>query len=292
MSESAQKLLDLLHQRRMLPATLIESLRKQVAAAPRPLEAHHIAKLLQQKGKITAYQARELLAATEGRPMEISPVSSEAETKQLVADDDSLGLALVEEDVPKTQRREAKLAAMAKPLSEPAKKQPSAKSTAPVAATPSLAGGIDDLLNDPLLTPTAAGSYDPLGVAKPSRKRRWLAGVFGGGGAKHKPRSQGWESPLMLVGGGALLLLTIVGIALAMVLLRSSGEDLFKAAETDYSNGLYSQAIGKYEKFLRGRAKHPRESRPRAHRRRAIAFDGQWRGNHCLAFGANCFANT
>lgn len=280
MTESAQKLFDLLHERRMLPDSLIESLRKQVAAAPRPLEAHHIAKLLQQKGKITAYQARELLAATEGRPMEISPSSSAAESTPPVAADVDLGLALIEEDIPKTQRQKTQLAALASPLAEPAKKPTLAKSRAPIAAPPSLESGVDDLLSDPLLTQTAGGMYDPLGIAKPPRKPNWLARVFGGGGAKQKPRSHGWESPLILVGGGTLLLLTIVGTTLALVLLRSSGEELFKAAEADYSNGLYSQAIGKYEKFLRGRANHPRASLARvrigvARLRTAAGGDGE-----------------
>jgi outer membrane protein assembly factor BamB len=259
MTESAAKLLALLQERRLLPDLLIESLRKQVAAAPQPLEAHHIAKLLQQKGKITAFQARQLLAEVEGRaetadsvPPEPAAPNVAPTSKRSPLGDNDLGLAEIEEDIPKSQRRVVKGAAIdtraPKKIAEPATSMP--------AVAPSLSGGIDELFDTPEFTQPSTLTPDPLGIATPRSKRSW----FGAVGGKRKPRAVGWESPLIIIGGGTLLLLIIVGSTLAYLLLRGSGAELFKAAEIDYSNGAYSQAIGKYEKFLRGRASHPQAS--------------------------------
>lgn len=296
MTESARKFLDLLQQRRLLPDATIESLRKQVAATATPLTAHHIGKLLQQKGKITAFQARELLAEVEGRRSELegaTPASvpeNSAAVATSGASDDELGLAVVEEDVPKTQRREAKrnAAAPSSTPDSPNSTTPAESPKAPRAAKANalgevaggLSGGIDDLLSDPALAQQAGAPHDPLGIAKPKRKQGWLASFGLGGGGKRKPQSGGWESPLIIVGGGFLLLLLIVGGTLAFVLLRTSGDELFKAAEADYASGLYGQAIGKYEKFLQGRGSHPQASLARvriavAHLRSKAAGDPQ-----------------
>ena len=62
MPDSARAFIDLLQQRKLLPQNLIDNLRDQVERASGDVSAHQIAKLLQRKGKLTVYQARELLA--------------------------------------------------------------------------------------------------------------------------------------------------------------------------------------------------------------------------------------
>jgi outer membrane protein assembly factor BamB len=69
-----------------------------------------------------------------------------------------------------------------------------------------------------------------------------------------------WDSKLLLVGGGALILMIITGVALYFLLTRGTAAELFQAAEEDYHSEAYAQAIAKYEKFLDRYPKDPNVS--------------------------------
>ena len=74
--------------------------------------------------------------------------------------------------------------------------------------------------------------------------------------AKKRPTQQltivtkRWDSPLLLVGGGALLLLVFLGTFLFFYLKRETADAAFNLAEADYQNGSYGQAIAKYNEYL------------------------------------------
>ncbi len=67
---------------------------------------------------------------------------------------------------------------------------------------------------------------------------------------KKQIRTNVWDSKLLLVGGGALILMILVGVALYYALTRGTAAELFQAAEEDYRSGAYAQAIAKFEKFV------------------------------------------
>lgn len=69
-----------------------------------------------------------------------------------------------------------------------------------------------------------------------------------------------WDSALMYVGGGGLVLMLIGGAVLWYTLTRGSATELLQAADTDYRSGSYSQAIPKYEKFLNSYPEDPNVS--------------------------------
>jgi outer membrane protein assembly factor BamB/tetratricopeptide (TPR) repeat protein len=71
--------------------------------------------------------------------------------------------------------------------------------------------------------------------------------------AKHTNR---WDSPLMLVGGGALVLLVIGGLALAWLMSWESGYDKLRLAQEALHTGAYTQAITHYEQFLERFPRH------------------------------------
>ncbi|MDO4550652.1 MAG: PQQ-binding-like beta-propeller repeat protein [Planctomycetia bacterium] len=75
-----------------------------------------------------------------------------------------------------------------------------------------------------------------------------------------------WDSKLMLLGGGGLLLLVLMAIGLFVSLTWQNADDLFKLAEEDYSKGAYTQAIEKYDKFIKNHPKHISISRAKVHR--------------------------
>ncbi len=82
-----------------------------------------------------------------------------------------------------------------------------------------------------------------------------------------KHRTSKWESPLMLIGGGALLLLAMLMAFLIFVLTRGDATEMFQLAEDDYNAGSYSQAIERYDRFL---AKFPRDEKAGLARVRSV----------------------
>ncbi|MBW8886102.1 MAG: hypothetical protein JF612_15310, partial [Planctomycetia bacterium] len=60
-----------------------------------------------------------------------------------------------------------------------------------------------------------------------------------------------WDSPLMLIGGGALGVIFVVFALLFYALTRGSAAELFAKAEEEYRGGSYSNAIGIYEQFIK-----------------------------------------
>lgn len=277
MSGSAERLLDLLAERKLLPQFTIDSLRRQVRDAEAELTAHQIARLLQRKGKITAFQARELLAEVEERSSggEARPASRAVEPAEATSADDDLSLAPDEEDE-RQDRRYGKTASPAQSKAEQTKSKAASETAVQQDDSPAIPAGLDDLLDDPLVAADAAAA-NPL-MPPPKQKKGWFGGKRSPSYAK---RSRvGWDSPLIIVGGGILLLLVLIGGALAFVLTRGSGDNLFNAAEQDYLDGNYAQSVGNYEKFIARHGGHPKASQARVRmalaRIRSSTSRGDW----------------
>ncbi len=75
-----------------------------------------------------------------------------------------------------------------------------------------------------------------------------------------------WDSKLMLLGGGALLILMLAAGMLYWLIGRGSGDDAFRLAEEDYNAGNYTQAIEKYNHFLKDYESHSQAGMARVHR--------------------------
>jgi outer membrane protein assembly factor BamB len=103
-----------------------------------------------------------------------------------------------------------------------------------------------------------------------------------------KRRAGTWDSPLILIGGGALLLMLIVGTVLWFVLGRESGDELLRLADDDVRQGAFDQAIFKYDRFITSHGSHPRASYARVQRgtarlRKAVDTTTDWPANLALA---------
>lgn len=83
---------------------------------------------------------------------------------------------------------------------------------------------------------------------------------------KSRPRGNVWDSPLLLLGGGALLGLLILLGALLWAVLRQSGDALVKIADDNYSAGAYTKAIEDYNRFLEKTPNHPKATEARVRR--------------------------
>ena len=128
----------------------------------------------------------------------------------------------------------------------------------PELAGPDLDG--PDLLDDSIAEEATEGASLP-------PRPRGLAGLFGGG--RKKARKNKWDSPLLLIGGGALILLVCALFGLIYILNFESGDDLFKQAESDFRASSYSQAISGYDDFLSRFPNHASASTARVRKRLA-----------------------
>ncbi|TWT35648.1 outer membrane biogenesis protein BamB [Posidoniimonas corsicana] len=72
---------------------------------------------------------------------------------------------------------------------------------------------------------------------------------------KKKAKGQNeWDSPLILIGTGGLVLMLLIGGAILYLLGYESAEERFKNAQEAYDQGSYPQAIADFEEYLE---KHP-----------------------------------
>jgi len=152
----------------------------------------------------------------------------------------------------------------AKPVEKPSAAQPAApvgslidEELPPLAEEyqgPTGTGPLDGLLSDASLD-AAVGS--PLAPAVP-KKKKGLKGLFTRQRKKRDEKANVWDSSLLLVGGGALLVLVILGVILVLTLGRETGNDAWEQADGEYRDGNWRQAIDKYTQFIEKFSSHPR----------------------------------
>jgi len=130
-------------------------------------------------------------------------------------------------------------------------------------ATPTGPGDLESLLAG-----SAAETTAPLGPLTPVAARRSFWRRLFGKSVRPGARRR-WDSPLILLGSGTLVILVLVGMVLLLVLRRESGDVLLEAAHKDFDDGAYTQAIFKYNQFLDRFGGHPAASLARV--RRGIA---------------------
>jgi len=293
---STEAFVALLEQRDLVPLDMLGKLRQQIAAAKKPVSAATVARRLVEQGLLTRAQAKRLLAvggkapdAPAGRAKPAAP-SKEGDDLGLqpIAEEEELGLAPLD-DEPRTKPSGAKAGTRPKSSPSGAKTpQKGAKPDKAAAEQPALAplddagslfdeefaslgedlgtlgGPLDGLTDDAMLDAAAAGG-SPLAPAAPKKK-----GLFARLFAKKKrppgEKANVWDSPLILVGGGTLLVLLILLTVFIWAISRQSGEQAFQQADEDYNAGSYAQAIHKYDLALERFPDHPAAGVARVHR--------------------------
>ena len=276
MNDNASKILDLLEQRGLLDPKRVAQLRTKLNESGKKVSARKLARLLIDKGMLTSFQAKSLLAEisketekgskiqtekpAEGDDLTLEEIQSTDELVPLDDDDaaatDDAELQLLDDEDALTPLDDD--IASLPPLEEEKEDSVASGSTTAVADgeelvdlgvtqgdtsastqqqnTESTTGETGlELLDDDTFSP------DVPAEDQESKTGRQITIEFF--------KSQ-WESPLMLVGGGALIFLTIAGVFLYLYMTRASAEQMFQTAEDQYAQGTYSQAITSYNKFL------------------------------------------
>lgn len=164
----------------------------------------------------------------------------------------------------------------------------SALPTAPLVAPPQAAApeaaapprsSVDDFFSEALGTNSQA--YDASALMGTPRRGgfwSWLRAAINRKPGKYR---EDWGGPLMMVGGGVVILLTILAVALWMRIGRKTADEAFQAAEADYQSGAYAQARAKFESFLEKHPSHPSAPIVRVHlglteMRQAVERRAKW----------------
>lgn len=249
---SAERFLELVAERGLLDKKSVGDLRNQLRAkGPNQVSADQLAKLLVQKDRLTKFQAANLLEEL------ARPRRDDEDVLELALDEDDDVTELEAIDVsPPSQDARSRPKSGRSP-NAPSAPLPTLPSSSDLTALPheddgNGAGLIDDAL-----------STSSFPAASDSRRRFGIGGwmnAFRGGGTKGQRPSFRWDSKLMLFGGGALFMILAFGALLYYQLSYGSGDELFATAEQEYTSQAYTQAIGKFEKYLQRFDGHPKNS--------------------------------
>src|SRR6185312_3459578 len=146
--------------------------------------------------------------------------------------------------------------------------RPAAAAAAPAAArprqprpaatarpAPAQAAPVQDLFVEPALVQDGSWSNDEEAFAQDDRQMRAV---------RHERNI--WDSPLLLIGGGSLLAMLLTGGALYWALNRGSADQSYELADQDYKAGSYTQAIAKFDEYLKSYPDDSRASLARVNR--------------------------
>jgi outer membrane protein assembly factor BamB len=199
-----------------LSRKMAEKLRKQVLNVGKPISARKVAKQLVKNGVIDEARAKAALNA-------LSPAKRRDDDLELLPDtDESLEMVKIVDTLPPRANTVSTSPTRAElPVAMPVE----------IEVEPSKA---EHAVTDAIEHVEQAEQSAP--AVSTRRKRRRYTG-------------QRWDSPLMLVGGGSLVLLLIVGAALWFWLARGTADEAYKLADDEYRAENYAQAAGKFQSF-------------------------------------------
>ncbi|MDA1051309.1 MAG: PQQ-binding-like beta-propeller repeat protein [Planctomycetota bacterium] len=241
---SAKKFVQLLEASGALDPSTLREVRRQVSE--KKVSAATIAKALVEKGKLTKFQATKLVG--EATAADTGP-----------SNDDESGFLLAE-DVPADDEVVLLEEAAADEPEEVVGLTPvedAGAALTPVGgAPPSIGGGLEPLDSGGLESLDAfdgSGGLDSLDPFAQPTQAVPAAGEDGSGKKKRreKKNQQDWGGKLMIGGGGFLLFLILAGTLLYITINKKGPVELFNEAEEAYRGESYSDAMAKFERFVK-----------------------------------------
>ncbi len=244
-----QEFIDALERRDVVGGDLARKLRAKVAQDNHRITPDAVLKYLVKKDVITGQQAEEL---------ELSLLSvlggGESEILNLMPLPDAEEEDEVEKLTQWSLEEEAAAVVHTGPY-EPGEETP------PPFAPPPAFSRSAPTADDEFFVNQESAPVDPRALDA-GAKGRMSSGVYrlGGDKKKGKKRTAGgksqWDSPLLLIGGGALVVLVVAGLALYYLLFRETADAVLTDANNLVRSGAYSQAITRYEDFVKRFSSH------------------------------------
>ncbi len=181
-------------------------------------------------------------------PLAEANVSLPVETPEL-ASTDTLGLAPIDED-------DDDAPVQLRPVPKPSVERPRAEPPLPPPRPPRKPSG-DDLLAPPEDRGTEISGIGAVEAASDNCATSAIPRLGGKKGKREKTKrpakrrgKEQWDSPLLVLGGGALAVLLVAGVVLWYLLFRESADKVLTQADEYFDKGSYAQAIEQYAHFV------------------------------------------
>jgi len=259
---TTEDFIDLLAERQLVPTPIVRQLRAKASQGDHRITPDSILKFLVKKNLVTRPQAKELLETTlvvsdkaESSILGVAPPTLQFASPDVPKSDEDLSLAPLtddDDDVPVPLKPLAK--------TPPANSRESTPAPAsPRAAKPSrgATSAVDDLFPGPAVAAPEVAALEAIEGAADDLPTSSVPRLGGGKGkrsgkskrpAKRRGKGQ-WDSPLLLLGGGSLVLLLVAGVVLWYLLFRESADAVLAQANDYFDKGAYAQAIEQYAHF-------------------------------------------
>ncbi|MBN1590346.1 MAG: PQQ-binding-like beta-propeller repeat protein, partial [Pirellulales bacterium] len=273
---SAKIFLKLLIKKDLIPSDAIRKLRRQVDESPKPIPAEAVAKRLVKKGYLTPVLAKRLLRAADATERKLKEkASSETRVQEPPESEESnLGFAPAAEESEDEEDEDTVVETWEAELEEaeplpaaetlPPVETPAASDVQPVLEGDILEGDVveGDIVEGDVVMDTPVARKKPVrhgldvqdddGTRLAVKRKKGLAGLLSAilPHRKRERKENPWDSSLILIGGGALLVLIFGGGALVWLLFGQSGDQMLEKADEFYRAGAYTKAIDQYDTFL------------------------------------------
>ena len=232
---TTEEFIDILEQRQLVSASIVRQLREKTGTGERRITARSLLKYLVKKELLTRSQAKQLLETT----LTVSPS----------AESSILGIIPLPE-VPAERS-----------LKRPSKKPPreekiptlvpvdAGSTTSPSKEDRERVEREDELASiSGLVSASLDSANEPIATSSELRGRK---------GRKKRGQENEFDSPLLLLGGGGLIVLVLAGIIIGYLLSREDADAVLAEAAEYYDGGSYTQAINQYERFVTNFPRHP-----------------------------------
>ena len=216
--------LNLLEERQLVSSRVLAQVREKVAKGDRKITSKSLLKYLVKKELITRSQAKQLLETTL--------------TVTAAAESSILGMqALTPEQQLKPQ---------------PEEEIPTITPVSPGSA-------VEDVEHSHELASLSTlekGGFDSKETDYELKEKDVDRGVRKGRKKKSKGEHE-FDTPLLLFGGGGLVVLILAGVIIGYLLSREDADAILDEASGYYDGGSWTQAISQYERFLENHTTHP-----------------------------------
>jgi outer membrane protein assembly factor BamB len=257
---SAERLIDLIDERQLLNARLVEKLREKVAQSNETMSAAALAKFLVVKKHLASSQAAELVnEAVSFKPLPQPPAAEDSDSHR--PGDSSIFGNEFAEFAPASKEEEVFTLTPIDSGLDQEDSIPQLDSS--ILSAPPI-GGIEQMTPEESFSQPASLLTEPeqrvAAPASPMRASRDRAKVSAIGtpqatspGLRKKSKKKNqWDSPMFLIGGGVLVLLLICGATVALILNRRGGDEKLAEARQYRDAGAFPAAITSYKEFVDG----------------------------------------